>query len=63
MEQKSQANIADTYKQLNEAEKQATNLEKMLDEFEAKLEAILQEAEHINDPPAEDAAKVNGKGN
>ncbi|CAK9439522.1 uncharacterized protein LODBEIA_P36220 [Lodderomyces beijingensis] len=47
MTQEQPVDIADTYKQLTAAETQATNLEKMLDAFEAKLDSILQEAEGL----------------
>ncbi|ODV82344.1 uncharacterized protein CANTADRAFT_44398 [Suhomyces tanzawaensis NRRL Y-17324] len=40
--------VADAYKQITEAETQAANLEKMLDQLDAKMDAILKEAESIN---------------
>lgn len=39
------ADFAETMRQLNEGEKTATQLEKMLDDLEAKMDSILQEAE------------------
>lgn len=47
MTQESQ-DIANTYQQITEAEKQASKLELMLDSFEAKLDSILKDAENIN---------------
>ncbi|EMG49377.1 hypothetical protein G210_5856 [Candida maltosa Xu316] len=47
MTQDNPADIADAYKQLTAAEKQAENLEKWLDSFEAKLDSLLQETEDV----------------
>lgn len=41
--------ITETYKQLNDAELQATKLEQMLDNLDAKMDSILQQAEKINE--------------
>ncbi|RCK66888.1 hypothetical protein Cantr_02559 [Candida viswanathii] len=54
MTQDNPGDIADAYKQLNEAEKQADNLERMLDAFEAKLDTILKEAENLNSHTGDD---------
>lgn len=43
----SQQSIADAYKQLTEAENKAASLEKMLDDLDAKMNSILQEAEDL----------------
>ncbi|KAI5952115.1 hypothetical protein KGF57_004207 [Candida theae] len=48
MTQEPSVDIASTYQQINEAEKQASKLESMLDSFEAKLDSILKDAENIN---------------
>ncbi|KAI5960254.1 hypothetical protein CANMA_004034 [Candida margitis] len=47
MTQEPSVDIANTYQQINEAEKQALKLESMLDSFEAKLDSILKDAENI----------------
>ena len=57
MTQDIQGSMADAFKYLNDAEKQAT-LEKMLDAFEAKLDSILKDAENINKP--DEAEHQNG---
>lgn len=41
------SNVADVYKHITEAEKQAATLEKMLDQLDAKMDSILQEAQGI----------------
>lgn len=56
MTQEPSVDIASTYQQISEAEKQASKLELMLDSFEAKLDSILQDAENIN------TAAENGSG-
>lgn len=38
-------NLADTYKQIADAEKQALFLEKMLDDLDTKMDSILHEIE------------------
>lgn len=43
--------IADAYRQLTEAEVRAESLEKMLDDLDAKMDAILQEAEELVPKP------------
>lgn len=43
--------IADAYRQLTEAEVKAASLEKMLDDLDAKMNAILQEAEELAPKP------------
>lgn len=43
----SSQSLAEAYKQITEAEKKASSLEKMLDDLDAKMNLILQEAESI----------------
>lgn len=43
-------NVAEAYKQLTQAEQQASALEKMLDQLDAKMDSILKEAENIQQP-------------
>lgn len=45
-------NVADAYKQLEQAERQATALEKMLDQLDAKMDSILKEAENMQEEPS-----------
>ncbi|KAI3403139.1 hypothetical protein KGF56_004028 [Candida oxycetoniae] len=40
--------IANTHKQITQAENQAKNLENMLGDFEAKLDSILHEAQQLD---------------
>lgn len=42
---KESLNIADAYKQITEAEKQALALEKMLDDLDFKMDSILEQIE------------------
>lgn len=48
MTQDNELDLAQAYKQINEAEVQADSLEKMLDQLDAKMDSILKEAEGIN---------------
>lgn len=48
MTQDNGLDLAQAYKQINEAEVQADSLEKMLDQLDAKMDSILKEAEGIN---------------
>lgn len=52
------SNIAETYKQLTEAELQASKLEQMLDQLDKKMDSILKDAEHIKQPNNEEETKV-----
>lgn len=52
-ENQSVQDIAETYKQLNDAELHATKLEQMLDNLDAKMDSILQEAETIGNKPVD----------
>lgn len=39
--------VGDAYKELTKAEQQATALEKLLDQLDAKMDSILKEAEDV----------------
>lgn len=42
-------NVADTYKQITDAEKQALALEKMLDDLDSKMDSILDQIKQNDD--------------
>lgn len=60
MTQEPSVDIANTYKELNEAEKQASKLELMLDSFEAKLDSILHDAENITTTKDNETSTTTG---
>ena len=48
-----EVSIAETYKQLADAEKQALILEKMLDNLDSKMDSILEEIKHNSEETSE----------
>lgn len=54
---KESVDIGDTYKQIAEAEKQALALEKMLDDLDNKMDAILEQIQQ-NDQEMKEQANI-----
>lgn len=53
-------NLAETYKQITDAEKQALILEKMLDDLDSKMDSVLNEIQKNEEElKPEDAATAN----
>jgi peptidoglycan hydrolase CwlO-like protein len=55
------SSIAEAYQQITEAENHASKLEKMLDDLDAKMESILQQANSIKGDEKKDKSTIGDK--